>query len=291
MPAAHDPRPHGLARRVEGRDADVSAHDLFIRFHRTRDRRLRNALVELHRPIAVRHARRYEHRGEFFDDLLQVAEVGLIKAVERFDPHRDIDFAVFAGPTITGEIKHHFRDVTWAVSVPRRAKELRTSVAAASETLSQQLGRSATAEEIAAVIEVDADEVAETIVANQAYRSDSIERDVRDDERVDGSARREFDEDPCATVAARHLETVRALEELGERQRKIVVWRFFEECTQREIGDRLGVGQVQVSRLLRAALDQLRRDAARRIDAEGSAQVDVSVASRRGPRASERRAS
>ena len=232
----------------------------FVQYRATRDRAMRNALVLEYEWLAEACARRFADRGEPWADLVQVAQIGVVKAVERFDPDRGVAFPTYAVPTVVGELKRHFRDATWAVSVPRRCKELLTRMNAVNEALHQRLGRAPTVDEVAAGLGVDRDLVLETLEANQAYRSLSLEQPSphagadqdrprsellgADDERID--------------VTDARLSATRALEMLDDRTRKIVYWRFFEECTQREIGGRLGIGQVQVSRLLRAALAELR---------------------------------
>lgn len=232
----------------------------FIRYVRTRDVRLRNELVVEYHWLAERYARRFRDRGEQLDDLRQVAHLGLIKAVERFDPDRGYAFESFATPTIMGEIKRHFRDATWAISVPRRPKELRGRVHAATETLSQGLARMPTPEEIAEEAQLDRESVVRTQIANRAYRCTSFEQHAAANgdsiERMSPTG--SVTQEGLAEAIELRVEAMRAIGALSERDRKILLWRFYEECTQREIGDRLGIGQVQVSRLLTSALAELR---------------------------------
>ena len=231
---------------------------LFEQFHKTRDAALRNELVLRYRWLARRRALSMANRGVPIADLVQVAEIGLIKAVDRFDPGRGVAFAAFATPTMLGELRRHFRDATWAVSVPRGAKEQRARVQAAIEHLHQELGRPPTIIEIADHCGLADGAVAETLFANSVYRCTSLEQvhddsgDVVEIRGVDAARA----SDPLVSTEL-HIEAARAIAQLPERSRKIIVWRFYEECTQREIGERLGIGQVQVSRLLRAALDRL----------------------------------
>jgi RNA polymerase sigma-B factor len=238
--------------------ADPTDDDLFEQLGRAHDPAVRNELVLRYQWLARRCASSMSNRGVPLADLVQVAEIGLIKAVERYDPRRGVAFSSFAVPTVLGEIRRHFRDTTWAVSVPRSAKERRGRVQAATEHLHQALGRTPTTEEIADHCGLDAPAVTETQFANTVYRCSSLEQ--ARDETGDLVETRSVDSvrapDPLASTEL-HIEAVRAIAELPERSRKIILWRFYEECTQREIGERLGVGQVQVSRLLRAALDQL----------------------------------
>jgi len=234
----------------------------FVEYRATRERSIRNELVLQYDWLAQACARRFADRGEPWADLVQVAQLGVVKAVERFDPTRDVSFPTYAVPTVMGELKRHFRDATWSVSVPRRCKELLTRMNAANESLHQRLGRAPTVDEIAELLGVERDLVLETIEANQAYRSVSLEQPRTqpggDSERPRSEVLGSND-DRLDTTELR-LSAVGALSVLDERMRKIVYWRFFEECTQREIGRRLGIGQVQVSRLLRAALAQLRSE-------------------------------
>jgi RNA polymerase sigma-B factor len=235
---------------------DVDA--MFVEYRRTHDRELRNRLVVIHLPLADRCARRYVRRGEPLSDLTQVARMALVRAVERFDPARGSAFEAFAVPTITGELRHHFRDNCWAVGVPRSAKELRSRVQRASEELAQHLGRQPTLDELAEALNIDPETVASTIDSNQCYRTTSLE--PSGDDQVGMATRLPGPDDPAAEAAER-VRATRSLQALDERLRHVIVWRFYEGCSQREIGDRLGVGQVQVSRLLAKALAQLRRQA------------------------------
>ena len=232
----------------------------FVEYATTRDRSLRNSLVLEYEWLAEACARRFADRGEPWADLVQVAQIGVVKAVERFDPGRGVSFPTYAVPTVVGELKRHFRDATWAVTVPRRCKELLTRMNAVTESLHQRLGRSPTVDEVAEALEVERDLVLETIEANQAYRSLSLEQPSPHGGPDGDRPRSELlgVDDERLDVTDSRLSAARALNLLDERTRKIVYWRFFEECTQREIGRRLGIGQVQVSRLLRAALTELR---------------------------------
>jgi len=230
--------------------------ELFAEYRATGHRAVRNHLVERYEHVAERCAYRFAGRGESTDDLRQVALIGLIKSVERFDPTMGVAFESYATPTITGEVKRHFRDRTWRVSVPRRLKELRTKVFAAIDDLEQRLERSPTPDEVAALIGIDRETVLETLLANQVYRSSSLE--AARESSGDGVEALLVESEASGDQADRRLEAVEAIRSLGERDRQIIYWRYFEECTQSEIGARLGVGQVQVSRLLKSALARLR---------------------------------
>jgi RNA polymerase sigma-B factor len=237
---------------------DVEVVDQFAEYRSSRDRKLRNRLVVRHMYIAERCARQYAHRGEPMADLLQVARMALIGAVERFDPDRDVSFETFAVPTVKGKLRHHFRDNCWSVSVPRTAKDLRSRVSRATEQLGQALGRQPTVVEIADACGVDVRQVRMTIEANKHYRVSSWESYRHDRDDPTTTSRSNDCLDPSADDALGRAEAAACLSILDGRLQQIVRWRFYEECTQREIGARLGIGQVQVSRLLARALEQLR---------------------------------
>jgi len=229
----------------------------FAEFRRTGDHAIRNALVRDHHWIAIHCARRFAHRGEPMEDLVQVAQLGLLKAVERFDPSYRVLFATFAMPTVTGELRRHFRDHTWPVRVPRRVKELYLELSACIEVLGHELGRPARVDEIAEAMRATIDEVLEAMEAGAAYRSTPLAppTDNDEDERVEGAMVAETDtalEGADARVAVREL-----VNELPERERKVVYLRFFEGRTQSEIAAQVGVSQVHISRILRDTLHLL----------------------------------
>ncbi len=217
---------------------------------------LRNDLVEEHAGFAEYLARRFANRGEPLDDLRQVALLGLVKAVERFDPDLGVNFTSFAAPTITGEIKRHFRDRTWAIRVPRSLQELTLEIERCRSELGHDLGRSPTIPEIAVHAGVSEEAVLEGIEAAGLYRSDSLDAPVPgDDERSFGDR---FASPTDELLEADDREVVRELlAHLPIRQRRIVYLRFFEGLTQSEIADRMGISQMHVSRLLTQSLEQL----------------------------------
>lgn len=220
---------------------------------------LRNRLVEEHRWIAVHCARRFANRGEPLDDLVQVAHLGLVLAVDRFRPDKGVQFSTFAVPTILGELRRHFRDRTWPLRVTRRVKELHLAVSAITEQLSHELSRPPKVEDVAAALDVSIDEVLEAIEAGSCYRTASLDSPTRagDDEpsSVDGARLAVIDD---ALVGADVRVTVReAVSELPERERRVVYLRFYEGLSQSEIAERIGVSQVHVSRILRSVLDRL----------------------------------
>lgn len=214
-----------------------------------------DALVVEHLWLAERCAAGYTGRGEQYDDLHQVAVVGLIKAARRFDPDRGVPFEAFAVPTIKGELRHHFRDHGWRLRVPENVKEVRAELRNAIARLEQQLGRTPRADEVATDLHVAATALDAAVRADQAYEVESLDALGRDTSE-------ESLRDPVADVfvsAATRVDALEALQQLGERQRTIVYWRFFEDRTQQEIAERLGIGQAHVSRLLAEALRTIAR--------------------------------
>lgn len=236
--------------------APDDVRSMFTEYRATRCPELRNELVLRYLHLADRCARRYSHRGEPVADLVQVSRMALVRAVERFDPDRGVRFEAFASPTVLGEIRHHFRDNCWVVSVPRRAKDLRSQVFRTAEQIGQHLGRQPTAEEVADALGVETERVATTMETNRHYRAASWEA-LADSGSVEHPTS-SGDGVPSDHAVLVRLDVANLLHELDERLQRIIVWRFYEECTQREIGERLGIGQVQVSRLLARAMEQLR---------------------------------
>lgn len=249
----------GGARDVDDDRAErVDEDALFREFRATRDRALRNELVERHMGLAAHVARRFGRRGPSDDDIRQVAFLALVKAVDRFEPDRNVAFSTFAGRTIEGEIKRHFRDHTWTVRVPRSAKETHLRLRRAVDELTQQLGRSPTVPQLATHLGIPADEVVEGIAAGSAYTTASLDAPLGNDH--DG-ARQLGDVD----AGFEHVGDVTLVEdllaELPEREQIIVRLRFYEELSQSEIAERVGISQMHVSRLLRRSFDQMRRRA------------------------------
>jgi len=222
-------------------------------FQRQRDR-----IVERCLPLADHIARRFDGRGEPRDDLVQVARVGLVNAVIRYDVTTGSDFVSFAVPTIMGEVRRHFRDNSWSVKVPRRLKELHLRLAAATSKLSQQNGRAPTASELAAELEIDRNEVIEGLVAGSSYNTLSIDGAGGGDDEAPAIIDTLGDAD-SALDRIENRETLRPLlETLPERERTVLMLRFFESMTQTQIAERIGVSQMHVSRLLARALASLR---------------------------------
>jgi RNA polymerase sigma-B factor len=225
----------------------------FERLRRHPDPDLRNQLVLEHRWIAYYCARRFARRGEPLDDLVQVAFVGVLKAVERFDPSRGIAFPGFAIPTALGELRRHFRDKTWTVGFSRRVKDLTVRLSTETPVLAQHLGRTPSTDELAEHLQVTTQELCEALAASRSYRTLSLVP-LMSDEESSGETLGEEDPDlePDLTVL-RH-----ALSSLNDSDRRIIVWRFFSGLTQAEIASRLGTSQVQISRRLRRIFASLR---------------------------------
>ena len=230
----------------------------FLEYRRTGDRGLRNELIEAHQGLAAHLARRLANRGEALDDLKQVAFVGLLKAVERFDPGRGLEFSTFATATIEGELKRHFRDRTWAIRPPRRRQELHLLLGGAVSDLSQQLGRAPRVPEVAAHLNVTEDEVLDAMDAGGAYRPASLDAPRSSSESSVSLANSIGSEDAGFEMAEHRLLIEEVLARLPEREQRILRLRFFDEMGQSEIAAEVGVSQVHVSRLLARTLLQLR---------------------------------
>jgi RNA polymerase sigma-B factor len=247
------PRPPQSANTREDRR-------LLIRYHEQHDMSAREELVERFLPLARQLARRYQRQNEPLDDLMQVASMGLVKAIDRFDPARGTAFSTYAVPTILGELKRYFRDSGWAVHVPRGMQERVMKLDQASQELHRRLGRSPSASELAAELGLTSEEVLEAMEAASAY--DSISLDEQRSESSDSqeptyadSLGREEERYDLVEYGATIAPTMKAL---SDRERLILHLRFVEDLTQSEIADRIGVSQMHVSRLIRRALARLR---------------------------------
>lgn len=227
-------------------------------------RELRDHIVHLSLPLAEHIARRFTGRGEAFDDLLQIARVGLVHAVDRFDTGRGSSFLSFAVPTVMGEVRRHFRDHTWAVRVPRSTKELHLRIGPATEDLYQRLGRMPTAREIATELGVELTEVTQALIAGNGHTSNSLDATVRDqddDAAPPAVLARLGCDEPCYELLEDAMTVRPLIEALPRRERQVLVWRFFGGLTQVQIADRLGISQMQVSRILAKTLRTLREQA------------------------------
>ena len=247
-----------IARLSGERGVDRAyAKDLFRRFVESRDPTMREELVGIHLPLVEYLARRFRNRGEPLEDLIQVGTIGLLKAIDRFDLQREVEFSTYATPTIVGELKRHFRDKGWAVRVPRRLQELNLSLNKVVAELSQEIGRSPTISEIAAKVRLSEEEVLEGLDTSNAYAVISLDATAGGED---------------APTVSEHIgsedESLEALEyraalgpliaELPERERRILYLRFFRGMTQSQIAARLGISQMHVSRLLNRTLGVLR---------------------------------
>jgi RNA polymerase sigma-B factor len=219
---------------------------------------LRERLVTEHLPVAEHIARRFSHQGAPLEDLAQVARIGLINAVDRFDPQHGSDFMSYAVPTIMGEVRRHIRDTSWAVHVPRRLKELRLSIGGAVTELSQRLGRAPTPSQIAEHLGISREEVFEGLEATNAHHSLSLDYLLTDDPDSASLADTLGADDPELSVIDAREALYPLIKRLPERQQKIITLRFFGNLTQTQIADRLGISQMHVSRLLAKSLDTLR---------------------------------
>ncbi|MFF4545317.1 RNA polymerase sigma factor SigF [Streptomyces sp. NPDC001435] len=218
---------------------------------------LRNQLVRMHLPLVEHLARRFRNRGEPLDDLTQVATIGLIKSVDRFDPDRGVEFSTYATPTVVGEIKRHFRDKGWAVRVPRRLQELRLALTTATAELSQQHGRSPTVHELAEKLAISEEEVLEGLESANAYSTLSL--DVPDTDDESPAVADTLGAEDEALEGVEYRESLKPLlEDLPPREKRILLLRFFGNMTQSQIAQEVGISQMHVSRLLARTLAQLR---------------------------------
>ncbi|MFI8966463.1 SigB/SigF/SigG family RNA polymerase sigma factor [Streptomyces sp. NPDC053493] len=220
---------------------------------------VRNTLIELNLSLVRFAARRFRNRPEQKEDIVQVGTIGLIKAIDRFDPDRGIEFSAFALPTVVGEMKRFFRDTSWAVRVPRRLQELRIDMAKAADSLEQSLGHRPTRAEVAAHLHVPEERVAEGELAARGYTARSLDVSVFEDgDAPRGGSRRVAVSEPSYELIEDVASLKPLIAQLGERDRRILTLRFGEELTQAEIGERLGLSQMHISRLLTRILDELR---------------------------------
>jgi RNA polymerase sigma-B factor len=220
----------------------------------------RNTLIELNLALVKYAATRFRNRSDQMEDIVQVGTIGLIKAIDRFELSREVEFATFAMPCIVGEIKRFFRDTSWSVHVPRRLQELRIDLAKASDVLFQQFDRAPTTAELAAHLDMEQEEIVEGLVASNGYTAGSI--DIPLDDGADAGSQTLADRLGDTDADLEVVENVQALkpliEELDERDKQILSMRYGAEMTQSQIGAELGVSQMQVSRLLTRITKRLR---------------------------------
>ena len=233
---------------------------LFQRLRQTGDPGAREALILAHQSLAVYLARKFGDRGEPLEDIIQVAQIGLIKAVDRYDTTRGIEFTTYATPTIVGEIKRYFRDKLWSIRVPRRLRELNYALMRSVETLSQRLGHSPTIAELAEESGVPFDVVLEALEAGRAYSPASLDAENAEDssDRTAALLDTVGDEDATIEQLENRVTLGWAMKQLPERHCQILRLRFYDRLSQAEIARRLGISQMHVSRLQREALGRLR---------------------------------
>ena len=232
---------------------------LLKRYHEDGDTTAREELIERHLPLVRSLARRYAGRGEALEDIEQVGAIGLIKAIDRFELEREVSLATYATPNVVGEIKRHFRDKGWSVRVPRDLQELAVKVDRVGDQMSRELGRAPTPAEIAESIGATTEAVLEAREAAGAYRAVSLDRPRDDDdEESAGIADSVGIEDAGFSVAEDAATVERLMRVLSEREREVLRLRFAEDLTQSEIGQRVGVSQMHVSRLIRQSVARLR---------------------------------
>jgi RNA polymerase sigma-B factor len=236
---------------------------LFVRYHHQRDLAAREELAERFLPLARDLALRYTHTDESFDDLLQVASLGLIKAIDRFEPDRGTKFTSYAAPTILGELKRHFRDKGWALRVPRGLQEQTLAVSRETDALSRKLGRSPRVREVAAALGCSVEEVLEAQEAAASYEAASLDAPTaRDDDEAAPLLDLIGGEDPAYELVESRDAIASTWKALPDGERRVLELRFTSDLTQREIGERIGCSQMHVSRLLRRALNRLETAAA-----------------------------
>ncbi len=257
-----DPSEPRWSQRDRGRERGLIAELAELPQSDPRRRAARDELVTMHLPLASFLARRFRDRGESLEDLTQVATIGLLKAVDRFDPSRGVEFSTFATPTIVGEIKRHFRDKGWAIRVPRRLQELRISIGRATAELSHETGRSPTVAELAEHIGVTDEEILEGLESAQAYATLSLDASPAEGEESSTLADTLGDDDPGLGEVETRQTLHPLVATLPVREQRIIHMRFYENLTQAQIAERVGVSQMHVSRLLAKSLARLRSEMA-----------------------------
>ncbi|WP_031004186.1 RNA polymerase sigma factor SigF [Streptomyces sp. NRRL F-5727] len=220
----------------------------------------RNTLIEMNMSLVRYAAGRFRHRADEMEDIVQVGMIGLIKAIDRFELSREVEFVTFAVPYIVGEIKRFFRDTSWAVHVPRRLQEARVELAKATEELSTRLGRMPTVKELADLMSLSEEEVTEARLASNGYNSSSLDAALSGEDEDGDASLADFigTEDPAMELVEDFHSLAPLIADLDERDRRIIHLRFVEELTQAQIGEQLGCSQMHVSRLLARTVKRLR---------------------------------
>ena len=258
-----------VRRAPKGKDAwdKERTHELFRLYKEKGDEEARDQLIVSHLNLVRFLASKFKNRGEPLDDLVQVGTIGLIKAIDRFDPERGLEFTTYATPTILGEIKRHFRDKGWSVRVPRRLQELSAKVNQTTDQLTKDLQRTPTTEEVAAKLGVSVDEVLEAMESSSAYSSVPLEGGSSDDDETPAVIDHYASVDEDLTSADDRMVIEDTIADFSPREQEVLRMRFNDGLTQIEIAKRLGISQVQVSRLLRRTLKKLQE----KVDPEGLA--------------------
>lgn len=246
-------------RERSRRPSDAEIVGMFERFHATRDAALRDALILAHQHLPKYFARRFHDRGEPLDDLIQVAQIGLISAVDRYDPARGVRFGTYAAATIIGELRRYFRDKVWAIHIPRRHRELNYRLMQAVDLLRQTLGRSPSIDELAQHTGIPFDVANEALAASYAYAPMSLDEEQSDGAQEDSVQRLEQIGSEDSNIARVHdiLALESAWEHLSGRERAVLHMRYREGLAQRVVADRMSVSQMHISRIERAALQRL----------------------------------
>lgn len=249
--------PRGSRRGNADRD---DSEELFREFARTRDPRLRKQLIDSNQRLVRYLASKFANRGEPLEDLIAVGNIGLIKAVDRYDPSRGSKFCTFATPTIVGEIRRYFRDRAWGLKVPRRLQELNQQVSKVSEELSHELGREPTIEEIAERLQVPPQDVLDGLAVASAYSPVSVDAPSSSEGDVAGMKPSDSlgAQDELLEKLELYDDLTRAMQNLGERERAVLLYRYFLDMSQTEVAKRLNISQMHVSRLQNKALKKLR---------------------------------
>jgi len=247
---------------MSGRLEDRSTHELFEELRRSGNEEIRDHLIERHEGLVRHVVNDYRDSGAAYEDLLGVGHIGLVNAVDRYDPERGTKFATFAVPTIRGELRRYFRDSMWGIRVPRRVQELSLKVRDATDEFAMQHGRPPTYAELAAKLGVSEEAIIEAIEVGNQYELASIDETASEGEDSDSGlsvADRTGDEDGNIESLGDHDQIRWALAQLPPRQRVIIKLRYFGDMSQQQVAHRLGISQMHVSRLQRRALDHLRR--------------------------------
>ncbi|MEU6978335.1 MULTISPECIES: RNA polymerase sigma factor SigF [unclassified Streptomyces] len=253
----------------EALDTRTLSRSLFLRLRALDDKGVaadspertyvRDTLIQLNLPLVRYAAARFRSRNEPMEDIVQVGTIGLIKAIDRFDCERGVEFPTFAMPTVVGEIKRFFRDTSWSVRVPRRLQELRLALTKASDELAQKLDRSPTVPELAAVLGVSEEDVVDGLAVGNAYTASSLDSPSPEDDGGEGSLADRLGYEDSALEGVEYRESLKPLlAKLPPRERQIIMLRFFANMTQSQIGEEVGISQMHVSRLLTRTLAQLR---------------------------------